>query len=80
MKNIRIKIGIILIVISVVMFLILFSMPFLTIGTKLKITLSTLLIVFGEIFFWVGTILIGKEVWNKYKSYIKSGEWLKRNK
>jgi hypothetical protein len=30
--------------------------------------------------FWVGTILIGKEVWNKYKTYIKSGEWLNKKK
>jgi hypothetical protein len=79
-KNWKFKLGIILIIISVIVFLTLFSMPFIPIGTKFKITLSTVLIICGEILFWVGTALIGKEVWNKYKSYLKSGEWLNKKK
>lgn len=77
-KNLKIKIGIILISISVIMFLILFSVPLVHMQTKLKITFSTVLIILGELCFWVGTLLIGKEVWNKYKTYIKSGEWLRK--
>ena len=79
-KNLKIKIGIILISISVILFFTLFAMPFFPFETKLKITLSTILIIFGETIFWIGTVLIGKEVWNKYKSYLKSGEWLNKKK
>jgi hypothetical protein len=79
-KKWKFKLGIVLILISVIIFLTLFAMPFIPIGTKSKITISTVLIISGETMFWVGTILIGKEVWNKYKSYLKSGEWLNRKK
>jgi hypothetical protein len=79
-KNWKFKLGIVLILISVILFLTLFSMPFISMGTKSKIKVSTVLIICGEIMFWGGTILIGKEVWNKYKSYIKSGKWLNKKK
>ena len=79
-KNWKFKLGIVLIIISVIFFLTLFAMPFIPLGTKTKITVSTVLIITGETMFWVGTILIGKEVWNKYKSYLKSGEWLNKKK
>jgi hypothetical protein len=79
-KSWKFKLGIVLILISVAAFLILFAMPFISMTTKYKIGISTVLIITGEIAFWVGTVLIGKEVWNKYKSYIKSGEWLKKKK
>jgi hypothetical protein len=79
-KNWKFKLGIVLILICVVAFLALFAMPFISMPTKYKISISTALIIFGEIAFWVGTILIGKEVWNKYKSYLKSGEWISKKK
>ncbi len=79
-KNLKIKIGIILISVSVIIFLSLFAMPFIHLETKFKITLSTVLAIFGEAIFWIGTVLIGKEVWTKYKSYLKSGEWLNKKK
>ena len=79
-KNWKFKLGIILVVISITIFFILFAMPFVPMGTKSKITISTVLIISGETMFWVGTLLIGKEVWNKYKTYLKSGEWLNKKK
>jgi hypothetical protein len=79
-KNWKFKLGIVLLIISVVIFLTLFAMPFVAMETKLKIAISTALIISGEIMFWGGTILVGKEMWNKYKSYIKSGEWLNKKK
>jgi len=79
-KNWKFRLGIVLIIISVVIFFTLFAMPFIHMETKLKIAISTALIISGEILFWAGTILLGKELWNKYKSYIKSGEWLNKKK
>jgi len=42
--------------------------------------LSTTLVVVGEVSFWVGTILIGKDVYLKFKEKLKSGEWLEKKK
>jgi hypothetical protein len=80
MKGWKFKLGIVLIIISVMLFLTLFSMPFIAIGTKYKITISTALLIAGETTFWVGTIFLGKEVWNKYKSFIKSAYWPNKKK
>lgn len=79
-KNWKLKLGIVLIVISVFLFLTLFSMPFIHIETKFKIALSTGLAIAGETTFWVGTLFLGKEVWNKYKAFIKSAYWPNKKK
>ena len=79
-KKVKFRLGIILISISVVLFLIIFSLPFISLDTKVKIALTTTLIVVGEVSFWAGTILIGKEVYQKFMVMLKSGEWLKKKK
>jgi hypothetical protein len=66
--------------ISIVFFLALFAVPFISMDAKLKITLGTIFIVVGEVLFWVGTLLIGKEVYNKFMAMLKSGEWLNKKK
>lgn len=79
-KKWKLRIGIVMISISVACFLFLLAVPFLQVGPKFKITLTTVLIVVGEVMFWVGTILIGKDVYNKFKEKLKSGEWLNKKK
>ena len=79
-KSRRLKLGIVLIIISVILFLTLFSMPFIHIETKIKIALSTGLAIAGETTFWVGTLFLGKEVWNKYKAFLKSAYWPNKKK
>jgi len=79
-KKLKFKLGIILISVSVTFFLIIFALPFISMDTKVKIGLSTVLIVVGEVSFWVGTILIGKDVYLKFKEKLKSGEWLEKKK
>ena len=79
-KKWKFKLGILLISISVVSFLILFALPFVSMDLKVKIALSTTLIVAGEVSFWAGTILIGKDVYLKFKEKLKSGEWLGKKK
>jgi len=44
-------------------------------GTKIKIALSTAFLLAGEGLFWVGILLIGKDVYLKFKSKLKFGEW-----
>ena len=77
-NKLRFRLGIVLISISVVVFLTLFALPFVSMDAKLKITLGTIFSVIGEVLFWLGTILIGKEVYKKFMAMLKSGQWLKR--
>ena len=78
--NIKIKIGIILIGLSAIMFFIIFVTPFLSFENKYKILLGTICLIIGEISFWVGGALIGKELFNKYKSKLNPRNWFKKKK
>ena len=77
-KKLRFRVGFVMISISVIIFLTLFTLPFISMAAKLKITLGTIFIVAGEVLFWLGTILIGKEVYKKFMALLKSGDWLKK--
>lgn len=79
-KKLKFRLGIILISVSVLFFLIIFALPFISINLKVKVALTTTLLVVGEVSFWAGTILIGKEVYNKFMAKLKSGEWLGKKK
>ena len=79
-KKLKFRLGIILISVSVAFFLIIFALPFITMNLKFKVALTTTLIIVGEVSFWVGTLLIGKEVYKKFMAKLKSGEWLEKKK
>lgn len=77
-KNWKFKTGVILIILSTLLFTSLLVVPFLDITGKTKITITTIVIVLGEISFWTGGILLGKELFNKYKSYFNPINWFKK--
>lgn len=77
-KNWKFKTGIILIALSAVFFGALLGVPFLETGSRQKITISTVLIVLGEISFWSGGILLGKELFSKYKALMNPVNWFKK--
>lgn len=79
-KKWKFKTGIILLSVSVVIFLMLFALPFVALETKVKIVMSTVLMITGEVMFWVGTLLIGKDVYRKFMAKLKSGDWLEKKK
>ncbi len=79
-KKLKFRLGIILISISVAFFLIIFALPFVSMDIKVKGVLITTLVIVGEVSFWVGTLLIGKEVYKKFMAKLKSGEWLGKKK
>ncbi len=56
----------------------LLAVPFLDVGGKTRITITTVTIVLGEITFWIGGILLGKELFNKYKAYFNPINWFKK--
>lgn len=77
-KNWKLKTGIALIIFSTLLFASLLAVPFLEADSKTKITITTIIIVLGEITFWVGGILLGKELFNKYKSYFNPMNWFRK--
>lgn len=77
-KNWKFKTGIALIIASTVLFTSLLAVPFLEVDGKSKITISTIAIVLGEITFWIGGFLLGKELLNKYKSYLNPINWFRK--
>jgi hypothetical protein len=79
-KKLKFRLGIILISVSVAFFLIIFALPFIPMNLNVKVALTTTLIIVGEVSFWVGTLLIGKEVYKKFMAKLKSGEWLEKKK
>ncbi len=77
-KSIAIKAGIILMLVSIPFFLAIPVVPFLEISKKAQISLG--LLITGEILFWAGGLLLGKELFTRYKSYLNPKNWFKGNK
>ena len=73
----KLRFGTGLLIASVLVFLLLFAIPFLSLDLKLKLALTPLLLVLGEVMFWLGIVLIGKDVYLRFKAGLKSGEWWK---
>ena len=77
-KNWKLRLGLFLMILSGFVFSVLLIIPFLKIEGKAKITITTIVIIIGEIVFWSGGLLVGKEVFNKYKSYLNPKNWFKK--
>lgn len=77
-KNWKFKLGLILIILSCLLFLTLPLIPFLTVDGKIKLTVSTIVFIIAEILFWTGGLLLGKELFTKYKSYVNPINWFSK--
>jgi len=77
-KNWKLRVGIGLMIVSVPLFLSLPLIPFLDIESKIKVTAGTVFLVVGEVLFWSGGLLVGKELFTKYKSYFNPKNWRKK--
>lgn len=74
-KNWQIRLGIILMIVSVPLFLLVFTLPFMEIEAKAKITFTTVTLIVAEVLFWGGGLFVGKELFAKYKSYFNPKNW-----
>ena len=72
------KLGIVLIVLSFILYGFILLVPFISYSTGIKVTISSILAILGEISFWVGGIILGKEVIARYKNYLNPFSWFKR--
>jgi phosphinothricin acetyltransferase len=77
-KNLQIRAGIVLIIISSVVYLMLLVIPFLKVTNAVKLSLVPVIIIIGEITFWAGTFFLGKELIKRYKSYLNPAKWFRR--
>ena len=71
------RIAIILVFLSFVLYGLLLIVPFMPLAGSTKIWLSTFIVVVGEVSFWVGGIILGKEVVSKYRKHLNPKYWLK---
>jgi hypothetical protein len=72
------KLGIILMVVSVPVFLFIPIIPFLNVDNIEKVKITTITFIVAEILFWSGGVLVGKELFSKYKSYFNPLNWFKK--
>jgi hypothetical protein len=67
----KFRFGLVVIMISILIFFILFALPFLSMDVKTKLALTPVLLVAGEVMFWGGIVLIGKDVYLRFKEKLK---------
>ncbi len=78
--NWKLKAGIAILILSLSTTPMILSVPFLPIAAKSKLVVTTILIIIGNVTFYGGGFLVGKELFTKYKSYINPRNWFKKKK
>lgn len=79
-KNLQIKMGIFLMIFSGVFFAASIIFPMTDLPVRTKVIASTTSIVLMEIVFWTGGLLVGKELFIKYKAKLNPVNWFKKIK
>jgi hypothetical protein len=77
-KGWKFKLGLVLIGLSLIFFALLIVIPLLDIERGIKIKLTTVSFILAEVLFYTGGFFLGKELFNKYKSYFNPKNWLKK--
>ncbi|SFA88278.1 MULTISPECIES: transporter suffix domain-containing protein [unclassified Bacillus (in: firmicutes)] len=72
------RLGIVLIILSTLLFFMIPVLPFLPITVKMKVMMTTVLAISAEIIFWIGGFILGKDVIKKYRRYFNPLRYLKR--
>jgi len=54
--------------------------PFLNLENQHKVIGSSSAFIAMEVLFWVGGLLVGKELFKKYKSYLNPKNWFKNKR
>jgi hypothetical protein len=74
------KLGIVLFILSFVLYALILMVPLLPVSLQTKTLITTLLVVVGEISFWSGGLILGKEVVRKYRRFFNPKNWFARQK
>jgi membrane-anchored protein YejM (alkaline phosphatase superfamily) len=78
-KNRRIKLGIFLLLFSGVFFAATLIFPLTQLPVKTKVIASTTSLILMEIVFWTGGLLVGKELFTRYKRKLNPVTWFKKS-
>lgn len=68
-----------MIIMACIFWLVIVVVPFLSLSVSAKATTITVLLILGEVFFWIGAIFVGKEVVTKYRSKLNPKNWFKKD-
>jgi len=74
------RLGLGLIVLSCLFYGGLFLVPMTALSSKGKIALSSALVISGEASFWIGGLILGKEMVAKYRGVLDPRRWWKGRK
>lgn len=77
-KSFLYKLGIVLLLLSLSLWLVPFIIPFTPLPLKLKAGVITGSLVVAEVIFWIGAVLVGKEAAARFKAYLNPAHWRKR--
>lgn len=78
--NWKLKAGIAILILSLSTSPMIVLTPFLHLDTKTKIAITTALVIIGNVTFYTGGFLVGRELFTKYKSYINPRNWFRKKK
>ncbi|WP_246943527.1 transporter suffix domain-containing protein [Bacillus pinisoli] len=73
------KIGMFLIISSFIIWVFPVGIPFLPISGKMKAISITSSLIIAEVFFWVGALMVGKEVARKIRNSLNPRNWRKKS-
>jgi uncharacterized membrane protein len=79
-NNWKFKLGVVLVSLSMIIFIFIFFIPLLNTTDKNKIFIAGVAAVAAEVLFWSGGLLLGKQIFDKYKSYLKWKTWFDNKK
>jgi len=79
-KKWSVKLGILLILLSGMAFLVMLLFPFLNVENRIKAKVSGASFIAMEVLFWTGGLLVGKELFKKYKSYLDPRNWFRKRR
>jgi hypothetical protein len=77
-RNWKFKLGLLMVLTSLIFFALLVIIPLLNIANDKKIWFSTLSFITAEVLFYTGGFLLGKEMFSKYKSYLNPKNWFNK--
>lgn len=74
-KSLIFKIGILLLILACVCWIIALVVPLISLSLHVKATIVTTAIIVGEVLFWLGALMAGKETVAKYKRFFNPRNW-----
>ena len=72
------RVGVALIILSFALYGSLLLLPFLTLSAGTKTAAVPILVVLGEVVFWSGGLILGKEVVSRYRRFLDPRTWRRK--